>query len=245
MTTTTPILGITEVAPTQTSKEATINTAIVILEAAFNAPESHSLSAGNLTLTATDWTQYFYHAFSGHTVARTVTVPNTERQFAAFNNGTAAVTFAISGSSGATYALAAGARAILFADGTDVVAISTVTTGALENIVIAVSDETTALTTGTAKVTFRMPYALTLTKVKLSLSTASSSGAVQVDVKKAGSSIFSTLPQVDASAKTSVGSTVTPVITTTALTDDAEMTIDIDTAGTGAAGLKVTLIGHQ
>jgi len=29
------------------------------------------------------------------------------------------------------------------------------------------------------------------------------------------------------------------------LADDAEMTFDIDVAGTGAAGLKVVLIGHQ
>ena len=30
-------------------------------------------------------------------------------------------------------------------------------------IVVACSDETTALTTGTSKVTFRMPYAMTVT----------------------------------------------------------------------------------
>ena len=35
----------------------------------------------------------------------------------------------------------------------------------LEVIQFACSDETTALTTGTAKVTFRMPYAMTVTDV--------------------------------------------------------------------------------
>ena len=36
----------------------------------------------------------------------------------------------------------------------------------VQSIIVAASDETTALTTGTAKVTFRMPYAFTLTSVR-------------------------------------------------------------------------------
>ena len=48
--------------------------------------------------------------------------------------------------------------------------------GATQSIIIAVGDETTALTTGTAKVTFRMPYAFTLTGVRASLTTAQGSG---------------------------------------------------------------------
>ena len=44
-----------------------------------------------------------------------------------------------------------------------------------EVIIIAVGDETTALTTGTAKVTFRMPYAFTLTDIRASVTTAPSS----------------------------------------------------------------------
>jgi hypothetical protein len=35
------------------------------------------------------------------------------------------------------------------------------------------------------------------------------------------------------------------VISDTALADDAEITIDIDTAGTGATGAKVWLIGTR
>ena len=41
-----------------------------------------------------------------------------------------------------------------------------------ESIIIACSDETTAITTGTAKVTFRMPYAFTLSAVRASVTTA-------------------------------------------------------------------------
>ena len=46
--------------------------------------------------------------------------------------------------------------------------------------------------------------------------------------------------------KVIAGELITAVgITDTSLADDAEMTIDIDTAGTGAKGLKVCLIGYQ
>lgn len=44
--------------------------------------------------------------------------------------------------------------------------------GALQAIPIACSDETTALTAGAAKVTFRMPFAFTVTAVRASLTTA-------------------------------------------------------------------------
>jgi hypothetical protein len=44
----------------------------------------------------------------------------------------------------------------------------------------AASDETTALTTGTAKITLRMPHALTLTAVGACIGTASCSGAVTI-----------------------------------------------------------------
>lgn len=110
-------------------------------------------------------------------------------------------------------------------------------------LVVAVSDESTAITTGAAKVTFRMPRAVTLTDVRASLSTASSSGAPAVDVNEAGVSIFSTTLTIDASEKTSTTAATPAVISDANIADDAEITIDIDAAGTGAKGLKVTFIG--
>ena len=108
---------------------------------------------------------------------------------------------------------------------------------------VAVSDETTALTTGTAKVTFRMPAAVTLTEVRASLTTASSSGVVTVDINEGGTTILSTKLTIDANEKTSTSAATAAVISDTSLADDAEITIDIDGAGTGAAGLKIYLIG--
>lgn len=114
-----------------------------------------------------------------------------------------------------------------------------------EVIVVAVSDESTAITTGTAKVTFRMPFALTVDSVRASLSTASTSGVPTVDINEGGTSILSTKLTIDANEKTSTTAATAAVLSDTSLADDAEMTIDIDTAGTGAKGLKVYLIGRR
>jgi hypothetical protein len=117
--------------------------------------------------------------------------------------------------------------------------------GSPAQIGVAVSDETTAITTGTAKLTFRMPFAMTLTSVRASLNTASSSGNPAIDVNEGGASIFSTTLTIDANEKTSTTAATAAVISDSALADDAEMTVDIDTAGTGAKGLKLWLIGTR
>ena len=114
-------------------------------------------------------------------------------------------------------------------------------------IVVAASDETTALTTGTGKVTFRMPYAMTVTSVRASLTTAQGSGTVvTVDVNETGSgSILSTLLTIDNGEKTSTTAVTPPVISDATLADDAEITVDIDAVGTAPTGLKVTLLGTR
>jgi len=114
-----------------------------------------------------------------------------------------------------------------------------------ETIIVAVSDETTAITTGTAKVTFRMPFAMTLTDVRGSLATASSSGIPTFDINEGGTTILSTKLTIDANELTSTTAATPAVISDTTLADDAEMTIDIDVAGTGAKGAKVALIGYR
>ena len=116
-----------------------------------------------------------------------------------------------------------------------------------EVIQVAASDEVTNLTTGTAKVTFRMPYALTLTTVRASLSTAQTSGTlVTVDINLNGTSVLGTKLTFDNGQKTTTTADIPATITTSALTDDGEITIDIDAIGlAGAKGLKITLIGTR
>lgn len=112
-------------------------------------------------------------------------------------------------------------------------------------IPVACSDETTALTSGSAKVTFRMPIAITLQAVRASLTTAQTSGSVlTVDINAAGTSILSTKLTIDNSEKTSKTAATPAVISNTALVDDVEITVDVDQVGDGtAAGLKVYLVG--
>jgi hypothetical protein len=105
-----------------------------------------------------------------------------------------------------------------------------------QSLIIACGDETTALTTGTAKVTFRMPYAFTLTGVRASVKDAQASGSIlTVDINEAGVSVLSTKLTIDNGEKTSTTAATPAVISDTALADDAEVTIDIDQVGDGTA----------
>ena len=115
-----------------------------------------------------------------------------------------------------------------------------------EVIAIACGDESTAHATGTAVVTFHMPYAFTLTGVKAGLTVAPVGSVFTVDINEAGTTILSTKITIDASEKTSGTAATAAVISDTALAADALMTIDIDGVGssTAGAGLKVYLIGH-
>ena len=116
-----------------------------------------------------------------------------------------------------------------------------------EVIQLACSDETTDLTTGTAKVTFRMPFAMTLTAVRASVTTAPTDATLIVDINYSGTTVLSTKLTIDATEKTSTTAAVPAVISDTALADDAEVTVDIDQVGStvAGAGLKVTLIGTR
>lgn len=116
-----------------------------------------------------------------------------------------------------------------------------------QNIAIACSDETTAITTGTAKVTFRMPYAFTLSAVRASVTTAPTGSTIIIDINEGGTTILSTKLSIDASEKTSTTAASAAVISDTALADDAEITIDFDQVGStiAGAGVKVYLIGSK
>lgn len=118
-------------------------------------------------------------------------------------------------------------------------------TAGTEAFILACSDETTDLTVGTAKVTFRLPYAFTLSAVRASVNVAPTGAALSIDINEGGVSVLSTALTIDATEKTSVTAAVPAVISDSALADDAELTIDIDQVGStiAGAGLKVTLIG--
>jgi len=117
-----------------------------------------------------------------------------------------------------------------------------------QSFIIAASDESTALTTGTAKISFRMPYAFTLTAgaggITASCNQAPTGAILTIDVNEAGTTILSTKLTIAIGSTTSVGGTA-PVISDVNLAANALMTIDIDQIGSSNAGtgLKITLIG--
>lgn len=109
----------------------------------------------------------------------------------------------------------------------------------------AFSDQTTAITAGTNKVTFRMPYGMTISEVRISLKTAQASGTIfTVDINENGTTILSTKLTIDNTERTSVTAITPAVISDSSLADDSEMTIDVDQVGDGSAvaGI-VTIIG--
>lgn len=106
-------------------------------------------------------------------------------------------------------------------------------------------DFATDIAAGTGKAYMRAPFAFVLDEVRASVSVASSSGLVTVDVNEAGVSVLSTKLSIDASEKTSTTAATPYVISDANIANDAEITVDIDAAGTGARGLLVQLIGRR
>lgn len=116
-----------------------------------------------------------------------------------------------------------------------------------EMIAVAISDETTAITIGTAKVTMHAPYAFLLRKVKAGLAVASSSGLPEFDVKVNNVSVFTTLPTIDVDERFSDLATTPSVLTSNpvSIASGDVITFDIVTAGTGAKGAKIYLLGDK
>jgi hypothetical protein len=167
---------------------------------------------------------------------------NADGNWALYNSATPSkeLKFDLSGISAST------TRTLTVPDASGTIALTSLV-GASAELVIACSDEATNLTTGTAKVTFRMPYAMTLSSVRASVNTAPTGSTLVVDINEGGSTILSTKLSIDASELTSTTAATAAVISDTGLADDAEITIDIDQIGSTVAGkgLKVVLKGTR
>jgi hypothetical protein len=115
-------------------------------------------------------------------------------------------------------------------------------------MIICIPDEAGALTTGTAKVTFRMSSAMDLTEVRASVSTAPTdtgsplSDPLTFDINHNGSTILSTKLSIDATEDNSSTAATQPVISTSSLLDNAKITIDIDFIGATTSGAEAKII---
>lgn len=133
MTDFTPILNMAEVAPNQNQKEATINTALAILEASANDTFLVDLSTGDHLLSIDEFTQSFVFVTSGNTIARNLDTPAPsgtflgKRTFVVSNTGSFDLTVRPGGSGSGNVTVTAGEAALLSCSGT---AITTLSSGA-------------------------------------------------------------------------------------------------------------------
>jgi len=122
----------------------------------------------------------------------------------------------------------------IFAKTTD---IPTVPTAYAYDFMAAASDETTAISSGSSKITFYAPRTFTLTGVTATLTTSGST-TTTVDVNYNGSTVFAT--PISLASGVYYATTAT---TTSSITKYGKFTVDFDAAGTGAKGVKIILEG--
>lgn len=115
-----------------------------------------------------------------------------------------------------------------------------------ERVSVMLSDMTTALTTGTAKALWRPTFAGNIMSVRACVATAQTSGSLLTfNVRKNGTSIFTTKPTLDNTEKTTQTAATASVLTSTPLSfaDDDEFLFDIDQIGdVTAKGAMITML---
>lgn len=118
--------------------------------------------------------------------------------------------------------------------------------GPTTSLIVAASDQTTDLTTGTLKQTFRMPAAFKVLAVYADVATAPTGSGITVDINEGGTTILSTKLTIDDGEKDSYDAVTPAVISDDSLAFRSEITVDIDVVGstTAGKGLKVTLLGY-
>ena len=114
-----------------------------------------------------------------------------------------------------------------------------------DGAIVACSDESTALTTGTKR-TFYAPYNLQIDEIITDVVTAPTGAAIIVDVKVGGASILSTKPQIEVSETSSLTGTAA-VISSPSVTKGSKIELVIDQVGStvAGAGLKVALVWRR
>ena len=117
----------------------------------------------------------------------------------------------------------------------------------LDTVIASASDETTPIVVDTKLTTFRAPYPLVLSYVRISLTEAPQGAELIVDVLIGGVSIFSVPLHIDAGHKTSVTSATQSVLSVINIVDDTEFTVSVLQVGATEAGkgLKVAVTGAK
>lgn len=120
-------------------------------------------------------------------------------------------------------------------------------TGLPVEFCIVCSDETTAITVGTGKATFRPRFNFTATAVYSDMKTAPTGSTAIFDINEDGASILGTKLSVDAGEKDSFSAASPATITDAAIAAHSEITVDFDQVGStvAGAGVKVWILGYR
>lgn len=113
-------LNLPQVAPNQNQKEVTINDQAFALDSALTEVLQVDLSSGSAIIPSADFTRHFLFVGTGHTAASTLTLMPVKRFFAVKNDGTGDITVTLDAS---TVIVAAGACALIYSSGVDLVKI--------------------------------------------------------------------------------------------------------------------------
>lgn len=109
-------------------------------------------------------------------------------------------------------------------------------------LIAAISDEESDLETGTA-IKFPWPFDAILTRIpKANVNEAPDGSDIEIEIKRDGVSIFSTIITIDDGTKSSKNASVPAVLSQTYMYDDDEIEILINQIGSNTAGVgaKVT-----
>lgn len=125
-------------------------------------------------------------------------------------------------------------------------AASEVVVTAEATLMLALSDETSDLTTGTA-VTWVQPFNMTLTSARITSNTTPGGVAIIVDVTEAGTSIFSVRPAIEPGDTNSDDGGYPGTFSDTTLADGSVCVASIPQVGSTDAGtgLKLVLKGYR
>lgn len=115
----TPLLNLTTLLASNSSKEQIISTTLTEIEQALQQKLSVDMTSGNVTLTTAQYTRNVFFDCINVPSARDLIVPNTARIFFVRNSGLNSVT--VKRVSGSTVVLTTGQSAILMNDGTNIV----------------------------------------------------------------------------------------------------------------------------
>lgn len=118
----------------------------------------------------------------------------------------------------------------------------------LEVIIWTISAPDTDIETGTGVDQFEMPFAMTLTDIIATMTTAPTGQSAIFDVNEGGTSIMTTNKlEIEAGETSTEDATTQPTLTDTSLAAGAAITADIDQVGSTVAGqeVKIYLIGYR